>query len=151
MAYVMVPVPEDQVQEVMQFVLRLMARAAVTPWDEQSLEALYADVDEPSRALLAAVADATIAGSPIDEQEAANTIQLNRRELAGIVRDVNEQAQEAGHPILLQRRSVSKVLPNGRTTEVRVLLMPDDIAPLVRRLDRAHLLADLDPAGDSGS
>jgi hypothetical protein len=35
MPYVMVPVPEEHVQDVMQFVLREMAKASHVPWDDE--------------------------------------------------------------------------------------------------------------------
>ncbi len=38
MPYVMVPVPEEHVEDVMQFILRAMARASIEPWDQPSLE-----------------------------------------------------------------------------------------------------------------
>ena len=38
MPYVMVPVPEEHVQDVMQFILREVARASLEAWDEESVE-----------------------------------------------------------------------------------------------------------------
>ena len=38
-------------------------------------------------------------------------------------------------------------LPNGRTREVRALIIDDDIARLVHEADRAQLLADGHPLG----
>jgi hypothetical protein len=53
MPYVMVPVPEEHVQDVMQFVLREVAKASLEPWDEKSVSELFHDGDEGSRSLLA--------------------------------------------------------------------------------------------------
>jgi hypothetical protein len=38
-------------------------------------------------------------------------------------------------------------LPNGRTREVRALVIDDEIAPLVHEADRAQLLAEGHPLG----
>ena len=62
MPYVMVPVPEEHVKEVMEFVIRTMARASIEEWDEESIESLFATVDEASRSLLSVVARAATTG-----------------------------------------------------------------------------------------
>ena len=63
MPYVMMPVPEEHVEEVMQFILRAIARASIQPWDAESITKLYGEVDEASRSLLAFVARASAAAS----------------------------------------------------------------------------------------
>lgn len=145
MAYVMVPVPEDQVREVMQYVLRLINRASIEPWDEASLADFFDSVDEPTRALLSAVATATLRDRPINESEAVSAIQMNRREMIGIMRDVNDLARDSGRQPLVQACTIDEELPNGRTREVRVLAMDDDVARYVVEADRRHLLAGDDP------
>ena len=55
MPYVMVPVPEEHVEDVMQYILRALSRAAIVPWDEESIAEVYDGVDEVSRSLLAFV------------------------------------------------------------------------------------------------
>jgi|SRR5262245_1572349 len=142
MPYVMVPVPEEHVQDVMQFVLREVARAALEPWDEESISTLFHEVEEEGRSLLAYVARAIAGGKEITEAEAANLLQLRPREIAGLVRDVNERAAKASRPNLLLNRVVTETLPNGRTMDKRVLTMSDELAPLVRDAERAEL-ADL--------
>ena len=142
MPYVMVPVPEEHVQDVMQFVLREVARAALEPWDEESISTLFHEVEEEGRSLLAYVARAIAGGKEITEAEAANLLQLRPREIAGLVRDVNERAAKASRPNLVLNRVVTETLPNGRTMDKRVLTMSDELAPLVRDAERAEL-ADL--------
>ena len=65
----------------------------------------------------------------------------------GILRELNEGASEQAHPPLVTRHEVTETLPNGRTRDVRVLVMTDDLARLVEAADRAHLLADGNPLG----
>ena len=60
MPYEMVPVPEEHVQDVMQFILREMAKASLEPWDDESVSKLFHEVDESSRSLLAYTARASL-------------------------------------------------------------------------------------------
>ena len=46
MPYVMVPVPEEHVEDVMQYILRALSRAAIVPWDDESIAEVYEQVDE---------------------------------------------------------------------------------------------------------
>jgi len=149
MPYVMVPVPEEHVQDVMQFVLREVARASLEAWDEESVTQLFHDVDEESRSLLAYAARATITGKELSEAEAADLLQLRQREMAGIMRDLNDRVAKASRPPLVSTRTVTEVLPNGRTTEKRVLWMNEELAPLVHAAERAEL-ADVPAPLDGG-
>jgi hypothetical protein len=139
MPYVMVPVPEEHVQDVMQFILREVAKASLEPWDDASIWELFNQVDEASRSLLAYTARSTMGGTDLTELQAADMMQLRTREVAGIVRELNEQASKVNRPALVVTRTVTEVLPNGRTTEKRVLTMSDEVAPLVRNAERAEL------------
>jgi hypothetical protein len=148
MPYVMVPVPEEHVQDVMQFVLREVAKASLEPWDEKSVSELFHNVDEESRSLLAYAARATISGKELSEAEAADLMQLRQREMAGIMRELNERATKANHPVLVSARTVTETLPNGRTAEKRVVWMTEELAPLVRDAERAELAGVPTPVGD---
>ena len=148
MPYVMVPVPEEHVQDVMQFILREVAKASLQPWDDESVSELFHDVDEASRSLLAYTARASMSGTDITEAQAADMMQLRQREVAGMVRELNERATKANRPTLVVTRLVNETLPNGRTTEKRVIWMSDDVAPLVRDAERAELADVPSPLGD---
>jgi|Tabmets5t2r1_1033131.scaffolds.fasta_scaffold14573_1 hypothetical protein len=148
MPYVMVPVPEEHVQDVMQFILREVARAALEPWDDESVSQLFQEVDEASRSLLAYTARASMGGTDITEAQAADMMQLHQREVIGIVRELNERAAKANRPGLVATRAVTETLPNGRTTEKRVLSMSDEVAPLVRDAERAELAEVRPPVAD---
>jgi hypothetical protein len=139
MPYVMVPVPEQHVEDVMQFVLREVAKASLEPWDEESVSALFHEIDEASRSLLAYAARAVMTGKELKESEAADLVQLRQREVVGIMRELNERASKANRPALVTTRIVTETLPNGRTTEKRVLWMSDEVAPLVRNAERDEL------------
>jgi hypothetical protein len=148
MPYVMVPVPEEHVEDVMQFILREMAKASLVPWDDESISALFHEVDEASRSLLAYAARATMSGKEISDAQAADLMQIRQREVAGIMRELNERATKANRPALVNVRTVTETLPNGRTTEKRVVAMSEDVAPLVRAAERAELSDVPAPLGD---
>jgi hypothetical protein len=147
MPYVMVPVPEEHVQDVMQFILREVARASLEPWDDESISELFHEVDEAGRSLLAYAARAAMGGTDISEAQAADMMQLRPREVAGIMRELNERATKANHPTLVSTRVVSETLPNGRTTEKRVVWMSDEVAPLLHNAERAELANVPPPLG----
>jgi hypothetical protein len=138
MPYVMVPVPEEHVEEVMQFVLRAVARASVQPWDLEGISQLWDEVDELSRALLSYVSRATVADKDLAEGDVAAMMQLSVRETIAIMREVNEVARQSDRPNLIFPRTVAERLPNGRTMEKRVLFMEDDVADLLRQAEEAE-------------
>jgi hypothetical protein len=144
----MVPVPEEHVQDVMQFVLREMTKASLVPWDGDSVSALFHEVDEASRSLLAYTARASLSGTDLAETEAADKMQLRPREVAGIIRDLNDRAAKANRSPVLGARVVTETLPNGRTVERRVLWIGEDLAPLVRSAEQAELADVPSPLGD---
>jgi hypothetical protein len=148
MPYVMVPVPEEHVQDVMQFVLREVAKSSLEPWDEKSISEFFHDIDEESRSVLAYAARATISGKELSEADAADLLQLRQREMAGIMRDLNERAVKANHANLLSTRTITETLPNRRTVEKRVLWMSEDLASLVHSAERAELADVRAPLGD---
>jgi hypothetical protein len=149
MPYVMVPVPEEHVQDVMQFILREVAKAAQAPWDDESISELFHEVDEASRSVLAYTARASIGGTDITEAQAADMMQLRPREVTGIVRELNELAAKANRSALVVTRTVTETLPNGRNTEKRVLWMSEEVAPLVRAAERTELANVPPPLGDN--
>ena len=88
MPYVMVPVPEEHVEDVMQFILRSMERASMEPWDGESLAEAYHAADEITRSLLAFVARAEAKGKELDIVAAANQIQMTPRDVNGILNEL---------------------------------------------------------------
>jgi hypothetical protein len=147
MRYVMVPVPEEFVEDVMQFILRAIARASIEAWDTESITQIFGDVDEATRSLLAFVARAAVDGGELDATDAARKIQLTFREASGIMNELNSLAREGNRPLLINMRVVSERLPNGRTSEKRVLNMEPEVAELVRAAEQAELRDAEHPLG----
>jgi hypothetical protein len=147
MPYVMLPVPEELVQEVMQFVIRTVQRAAVEPWDEASLTEVYNDVDEVSRSLLAFVARSAVEGVDISLDEAAQKIQMTGREAAGILNELISLSRNNNRPNLVDSRGVRERLANGRLVDKRILLMEPEVADLIRAAEHAEVQAARNPLG----
>ena len=139
MPYVMVPVPEEHVEEVMQFILRAIARASIQPWDSDSIGRVYEEIDEASRSVLAFVARAVIDGVELSDADAARKIQLSVREVTGIMNELNTIARDAVRPVLITPRLASERLANGRIAEKRMFQMDRDIADLVSEAERAEV------------
>lgn len=139
MGYVMVPVPEEHVEEVMRAILRFSTQARQTPWDEASVAVLFADSDEASKAVLSTVSRGVIASGTIGEDQVAQAIEVTTREVTGIVRELNERSIDDSRPQILHSRTESEVLPNGRVREKRVLWMPTEVAVAVRDAEKAEV------------
>lgn len=151
MGYVMVPVPEEHVEEAMQAVLRISARAAVTDWDMDSLTELFGGLDEAAKAVISGVARATLARGSIIDHDLAKIVEITQREVMGVVREVNELAGKASHPALVGAQTIVEPLPNGRTQEQRHLSMQRPLAELVKAVEKEELAALPHPLmGDQG-
>jgi len=149
MPYVMMPVPEEHVEEVMEFILRAIAKASIEAWDADSITALYNEVDEATRSLLAFVARDAADGGELIDAEAARRIQMTVRETAGIMNELNTRTRETNRPVLIHVRLVSERQVNGRTTDRRVLQMDPDVAAFIRAAEQAELRDAKDPFGET--
>ena len=145
MPYVMVPVPEEHVEEAMAAVLRIIGRGRLMDWDAAAVTELFESVDESARALLGTVARATGAGKQIPQRTAADMIQLTERELLGIMREINELCSQQSRSAILMNAAANETLPNGRVRETRVFTMPDDLAEWVRDAEKADLQGNAHP------
>jgi dsDNA-specific endonuclease/ATPase MutS2 len=139
MDYVMVPVPEEYVVDVMRHVARLVARASVIPWDDESLVDLFEEVDEVSRTVLSLVARNASSGKDVSEEDVAQAVELNVRELRSIVRDINEVATRDKREPALALREVPVVLRNGRTVQRRMFTMNEAVARSIKAHERSSL------------
>lgn len=138
MGYVMVPVPEEHVEEAMAMILRITRMARVEPWTAEAAEAAFLGLDEAGRAVLSAVARGTLKGSQVAASDVADSIELSQREVLGIVRELGEKVAEDGHPAPVSVVNASEKLPNGRVREQRTLVMEPDLAEMFRAAERAE-------------
>ena len=89
MEYVMVPVPDEFVVDVMQYVARLVARSSVVPWTKEGIEEFFDAVEETTKSLLSLVARYTVADKEVGYDEATEALELSQREIRAIVREIN--------------------------------------------------------------
>lgn len=136
----MVPVPEEHVEAVMNFVLRAMEQAAIEEWNTESLGELWAEADEATRSLLAFTSRASASGQTLDLGEAARQVQLTQRDIMSIVNELAALARDANRPSLLTLQNTTERLPNGRTAERRMVVIVPEVADIVREVERADLL-----------
>lgn len=126
-------------------ILRITARARLRDWDQAAMNELWAKTDEGTRSVLSIASRATIAKKALSDIEASERIELTRREVLGIVREVNEVANTMGcRPVVVVRNEI-ETLPNGRTQEQRLLTMEMELALLVRDAEQAELRASGGP------
>ncbi|MBK5289325.1 MAG: hypothetical protein JJE46_12765 [Acidimicrobiia bacterium] len=153
MPYVMVPVPEKHVEDVMDYILRAITQGSIEPWDHPSISDFYHEVDEATRSVLAFVARAEAEEKELDTVAAARAIQMTPREVNGILNELQTTTGDAKRPPIVVARTVSERLPNGRVTDKRVLVMESGVAELVREVERAELAEAreaLDPLREQG-
>ncbi len=148
MGYVMVPVPEEHVEEAMHAVLRIATRARQEPWDQAAVTDVFHAVDEPTRSVLSAVARGVTASGSIADTRVADAIEYPQREVLGIVREVNERVRDEGRPPLVLVKMDTEVLPNGRTREARHLLMENDVTTFIAQAERDEAASSPGPLPD---
>ena len=94
MEYVMVPVPDEYVVDVMQYVARLVARASVVPWTKEAVEEFFEDLEEIESGLAVASWPAPSCRRRTSaSEEAAEALELSEREIRAITREINEAAK----------------------------------------------------------
>jgi len=145
MPYVMVPVPEEHVEDVMQFVLRSVARASLESWDAPAIQAVWNELDEISKSLLSAVARSTLGGSALSLSDAGSAIQHSAREAVGVVRELNDLELSENRPPLVGIRTVSETQANGRIADTKVFSMSEEVSALIQEAERIEMQNAPDP------
>jgi hypothetical protein len=139
MEYVMVPVPDEFVVDVMQYVARLVARASVVPWTKEAVEEFFDELEETNKALLSLVARYTVAGKDVGYDEAMETLELSPREIRAITGEINLAAQRNKYEPMVAIRETTVVLRNGRQVQRLLFTMSDSVARMIRAHERADL------------
>jgi len=132
MPYVMVPVPEEHVVDVMQFVVRLINKSSREPWDEAAIDDLFQEADEGVRSLLSVVASATLKGEDITVSEAARALELQLRDLGAIQAPIMEAANDLNRVPLIEMVQSERTGPAGRVRQVRNMAMEREVAEMIR-------------------
>lgn len=145
MQFVMVPVPEDHVVDVMQYVARLVARASIKPWEPEDVDELFRLSDEVSRSLLSLVARAAVADKEITEEQVAKQLELNMRDIRAVMSEISDRARDGNREPVVASRETSVVLPNNRTVQRRIVVMAEPVARMLRAAERAVMEAEGHP------
>ena len=125
MEWVMVPVPEELVEEVRRFQLGLFTRDNVAPWDKAAMADFVRDAEEDTRSLLVVVATDTVKTDSPTVRAVADSLGCSVREALQIVSELNEAARATGRLALVQ------VETKDAASGERRLTMPEPWARLV--------------------
>jgi hypothetical protein len=142
MEYVMVPVPNEFVVDVMQYVSRLVSQASLVPWTKEGVEEFFDSVEETAKSLLSLVARYTVAYKEAGYDEATEQLELSQREIREIAREINLGAQRQRFEPLLGSKETAVQLPSGRTTQRWTFVMAEPVARMIRAHERADLVPD---------
>lgn len=139
MGYVMVPVPEEHVEEVMQTILRVAAQARTKPWDAEAIGDWFRRSDEVTKAVLSVVARGSLKQGKVADARVAEAVELSIREILGLIRELNEAVERESRPSIVFHRVEAETLPNGRVTEQRVIWSNSDVASWIRAAEQEEL------------
>jgi len=104
---VLVPVPSEMVVEVTQYLARLQwASAGIRAWSREELIRLLEGLDDHGRTLVRAVAHAKLVGDrDLLDTQLAKTTRLTTREVAGLVREINDVAEPGTLELIVMLRA----------------------------------------------
>ena len=104
--YVLVPVPAEMVGLVGQEVMRLqwMAQGVAQPWTHDDLVDLLAEADELVTTLVRTAARYELDSKVLPDVEVAEHLGISTRELAGIIREVNDTGPHGVLDLLVLHR-----------------------------------------------
>jgi hypothetical protein len=136
--FVMVPVPEEHVLEVMAYVTRLAeqpAPAGAAPaqqWDQERVDRLVAESNDRTRALLGFIAHRSRAGKEVAPREIAAGLGFERSDIPGILGPLNRQFRRDHLAPLFESRVRTVTNAEGRPEKRRTIVLPKDSARMVR-------------------
>jgi hypothetical protein len=136
--YVMVPVPEQLVPDVMRNILVLMAKESMQPWDQASLDEYYGELDEMSKTILSLAARGTAAGKTTTADDMATSCGLPLGEMMNRLRTLNVESDTRKRPAIVPVRVDNEVLDNGREVRRRFVEMNDAVAQMVITAENAE-------------
>jgi hypothetical protein len=131
MEFVMVPVPEELVHGVAQYLQWKAWTATTGVWDESAVTRLLGDLDEPARALLVHAAESAQETLVLTVRDAAQAAGCSEREVLGITVELNETVRLLGGPPFVLAPSLLDAQSETRPRAWK-LDLGDDMARLVR-------------------
>jgi hypothetical protein len=139
MEYVMVPVPEELLEDVQRHLLELqwrLQRTGTDRWDPEVLRAIWDEVDADVRSLLVVAAESNRTRRPLTLADAAERIGVSHRSVAGMVMELAHlPARYEGSSFILFLLPATDESAQGQPFERRMFLaIADDVAREVKRL-----------------
>jgi hypothetical protein len=139
MEYVMVPVPEEHADTVMNHLRWNVGKPAVADrWDEASIADLVEQADAPTRALLGAVAMAELDERELTVTEAAGLLEVSEREVVGTVIELNQLHQVPGAPTFVLMMREVPANDGAPAWGKRAIVAAPGVARLVRAVNAAR-------------
>ena len=148
MEYVMVPVPNEFVVDVMQYVSRLVSQASLVPWTKEAIGEFFDSSEEVTKSLLSLIARYTVATKDVGYDEATEQLELSEREIREIAREIIVAGQKQRFEPLLGTRETTVQLRSGRMAQRWMFIMADPVARMIRAHERADLTGAKQPAQD---
>jgi hypothetical protein len=128
MEYVMVPVPDELEARVREFVIQRSASSGQAGWNQESIDWLYAQLDELSRRTIKAIARGVVDDEPVTIAKLAKDAGATTREVLGITLELVHRLRALGSatfPLFLLDA------PEGADGDDRPVVMPKDGARMV--------------------
>ena len=137
--YVMVPVPEEHAEAVMNYLRWNVGKPPPIPFDEASIARMYDLADDLSRALLSVVSSATVTDRELTVAEASDMIGCSDRETVGLTVELNHLTQvEGGPPFVVMLKETPPPAGEARPWATRAIMMADNVARLFRQAEQAQ-------------
>ena len=134
--HVMVPVPEQHVAAVEQYLNWGRKTKDPDPWTTEQLTTLYAAIDAPSRLMLEAVARELHRERVASIGQVAEEVGCSARELLGLVMEVNDTVRKSveGQQFVVWPRQGPLESSTGPGIDTWVIAMADETGAVVRGL-----------------
>jgi hypothetical protein len=132
--YVLVPVPAELVHDVNSEIIRLQwtAQGVAQPWEVENIVEMLLSSDDTTVRMVRAAAHTILADRVLLDVELAEHLGVSTRELAGLIREVNDSAP----PGVIDLIVLHRIERDG--TVVREVRMVEEHA---RRIESAVLIA----------
>lgn len=132
MPYVMVPVPEEYEEEVMQELLKITLREKLSSWARPDLQVLLDQSDPATRRLIALLVRASRDQRQVGRAAAAAELSIDLASLDAVVHALNNRCVAGGQPYLVLTS------PMGEERAIHITRNAVDL--LVQMLDEAELV-----------
>jgi len=136
--YVMVPVPEQMVPRVMEHILWLTARDAISKWDKETFEPVFHGSSETTKAVLSLTARRNAVEKEITVDMVADLLGITAGQVFESIRAINQEAFDLRKPAVCSTRTVEDTLANGRKARKHLLEMQDNLVDMVQQAEAAE-------------